>query len=98
TVLVPQVTARVDPAHDAVVFQSPIEQRTFEYYYTGPALKLLGAHDYDEFYYVQRHRVSAGWTADDVVRETRGNRRVWLFNNSAFSTPPRRLPLSPPDP
>jgi hypothetical protein len=94
TALVPSVAQRADPVGDVVVFQSPVEQRTFEYYYDGPPLKLLGAHDYDEFYYVQGHIVTIGWSAEDVVRETRGSKRIWLFNNSALNTP--RLELSYP--
>ena len=79
--LVPQLAARVDPAGDVVLLHPPYEQRTFAYYYHGPALRLLGAHNYDDYYYVQGHSLQLAWTKTDAIAAAKGSRRLWLFYN-----------------
>src|SRR5262249_30666970 len=53
--LVAVVESRIAPTHDAVLTPPPWEQRTFEYYYRGAALKLYGAHHYDDFFMTEGH-------------------------------------------
>ncbi|MBX0328773.1 glycosyltransferase family 39 protein [Oscillochloris sp. ZM17-4] len=67
---------------DVVLFMPPWDQRVFEYYYAGPALPLIGAHHYDDFYYIQGHDIKTTWTQDGAVAVTGGYRRVWYFANS----------------
>ncbi|NJN68471.1 MAG: hypothetical protein HC884_18050 [Chloroflexaceae bacterium] len=76
------VAQHANPHHDTVVFQPPFEQRTFAYYYHGPALRLLGAHHYDEFYHVQEYDFTTSWNPnelDEIIRATRENQYVWVF-------------------
>jgi hypothetical protein len=92
--VVPYVAQQADPVHDVVLFQPPYEQRTFEYYYSGPALKLLGAHDYDTFYYGDpSHDLLTSWTSAQALVATHGSHRVWIFYDQTTQTiPPLQLP------
>jgi hypothetical protein len=92
TALLARLTAQADPAGDAVLLHPPYEQRTFAYYYRGPALKLLGANDYDDFYYAQGHVLRTAWTIDEAVQATQGSRRVWLLYNPLLGAPRISLP------
>jgi 4-amino-4-deoxy-L-arabinose transferase-like glycosyltransferase len=92
TALTPTVARQANIAGDAVLFHPPMEERTFSYYYEGPALALLGARDYDDFYYAEGHDLFAAWTRDDALAATRGYRRIWLFYNPALGTQRLDLP------
>lgn len=90
--LVPQLAAQVDPASDVVLLHPPYEQRTFAYYYRGPALQLAGANDYDDFYYAQGHVLRTAWSLADAVQAARGGRRIWVFYNPLLGAPRLDLP------
>src|SRR4029078_6247156 len=79
--LVPPLAAQGDPASEVVLLHPPYEQRTFAYYYRGPALQLAGANDYDDFYYAQGHVLRTAWSLADAVQAARGGRRIWVFYN-----------------
>jgi 4-amino-4-deoxy-L-arabinose transferase-like glycosyltransferase len=88
--LVREVEQHADPTQDVVLFHPPWDQRVFEYYYHGPALPLLGVHDYDTFYYEDRsHDLRTTWTSAQALAATRGYRRVWVFYDQMFHTVPR---------
>jgi hypothetical protein len=90
--LIGTVERQVDPAHDVVLLQPPWEQRTFEYYYRGPAIELLGAHNYDDFFMGGGHSFSNPWTTDEVLSATRGRQRVWAFEYQTTGIQPVELP------
>src|SRR6266508_1136911 len=90
--LVGYMAQRADSAGEVVLLHPALNQRMFEYYYSGPSLRLLGAHDYDEFYYVQGHDLRTAWTSADAQMATRGSRRVWLVYDTAIGTPRLNLP------
>lgn len=92
TALLARLTAEANPASDVVLLHPPYEQRTFEYYYRGAALRLLGANDYDDFYYIHGHSLQAAWTDAEAAHATQGSRRVWLFYNPRLGTPRLNLP------
>ena len=75
-----------------MLLHPPYEQRTFAYYYHGTPLKLLGANDYDDFYYTQGHSLSQAWTRAEAVVAVQGSQRVWLFYNSTLGAPRLDLP------
>jgi dolichyl-phosphate-mannose-protein mannosyltransferase len=81
-----------DPARDAVMFQPPWEQRTFEYYYRGAPLKLYGAHNYDEFFMTEGHDFSNPWTVDQASKALMGSRRAWVFYYQTNDITTLRLP------
>jgi len=88
--LVDEVERQADPARDVVLFHPPWDQRIFEYYYHGPALPLLGVHNYDDFYYDDRsHDLRTTWTSAQALAATRGKQRVWVFYDQMFHTVPR---------
>jgi 4-amino-4-deoxy-L-arabinose transferase-like glycosyltransferase len=88
-----RVAQQVDPNQDTVMFQPPWEQRTFEYYYQGPDVPLLGAHHYDEFYAVEGYDFRTSWTVDEALPLTRDSRYIWLFDtSSAYSLTALDLP------
>lgn len=84
----PQLTQtlaqQADPASDVVLFTPPWDQRLFSYYYQGPVLPLLGAHDYDEFYYYQGHQFGRSWTSIETVEATKDYKRIWIFHDRRF--------------
>ncbi len=82
--LVARVARNVDPQRDVVLFHPPWDRRTFEYYYHGPALTLLGAHSYDDFYYVQGYDFTQSWTQNEALAAIGGSQRVWVFHNPEF--------------
>jgi hypothetical protein len=90
--LVAYVAQQADPERDMILLHPPYEQRTFAYYYRGTPLALLGANDYDDFYYSQGHSLSLAWTHDEAVAAIQGHQRIWLFYNSALGAPRLDLP------
>lgn len=88
------VAEQVDPARDVVLFHPPWDQRIFEYYYQGPAVPLLGAHHYDDFYHYQpEYELRSAWTPAQALAVTRAYRRVWVFYDQMFHrVPPVNLP------
>jgi hypothetical protein len=91
--ITPIIAEQASSEHDVVLFLPPWDQRTFEYYYSGPAIPLLGAHHYDEFYYIQGHNFTTSWTADEAVAATKQYRRVWCIYNPYFWDNPKQLAL-----
>lgn len=87
--LADHVAQHADPTRDVVLFHPPWDQRVFEYYYRGPALPLLGAHHYDDFYYTQGHQLRSSWTPAEVLAALPPGRRVWVFYNQTTHTVPR---------
>lgn len=84
------IALEANPQTDVVLFHPPWDQRIFEYYYDGPALPLLGAHDYDTFYYKDRtHDLDTTWTSQQAFMATQGYRRVWIFYDQMFHTVPQ---------
>jgi uncharacterized membrane protein len=79
---------------DAVIFQPPYDLRTFEYYYHGPALSLLGARHYDDFYHVDGHSFYQSWTADEALAAAGVSRRLWVVQNGGGGSPRPALPLA----
>jgi 4-amino-4-deoxy-L-arabinose transferase-like glycosyltransferase len=90
--LVPYVAQQADPERDLILLHPPYEQRTFAYYYSGTPLKLLGANDYDDFYYSGNRSLSLAWTHDEAAAAVQGHQRVWLFYNAALGAPRLELP------
>jgi mannosyltransferase len=90
--LAPEVARQADASGDVVLFHPPMEQRTFDYYYSGPPLREAGAYHYDDFYYTQGHSLQSAWTLEDALRETQGSRRIWMFYNPALGTARLDLP------
>jgi hypothetical protein len=86
------VEQRADPAHDAVMFQPPWEQRTFEHYYQGAPIKLLGAHHYDDFYMTEGHDFSTTWTAVQASQVLGNSQRAWVFYYDTNGFMPVQLP------
>lgn len=90
TALTHTVALEANPETDVVLFHPPWDQRIFEYYYDGPELPLLGAHDYDTFYYKDRtHDLDTTWTSRQALAATQSYRRVWVFYDQMFHTVPR---------
>jgi len=88
--LVNVIEQQADPARDVVLFHPPWDQRIFEYYYQGPSLPLLGAHDYDAFYYEDTsHDLRTTWTSAQALAATHRSQRVWIFYDQMFHTVPR---------
>jgi len=91
--LAERVAASADPAGDIVIFHPPWDQRIFEYYYQGPQLPLAGAHDYDDFYYIQGHPLRQTWTLAEALPVLAGHRRVWvIYDQLHHQVPPLKLP------
>ncbi|MFO7167563.1 MAG: glycosyltransferase family 39 protein [Chloroflexota bacterium] len=78
---------------DRLIFQPPYDLRTFEYYYRGPGLPLLGARHYDDFYYADGYSFTDSWTADEALAAAEGARRVWVVQNPGSASPKPALPL-----
>jgi hypothetical protein len=75
------ISEYADPAGDSVLVAPPWDVRVLEYYYHGPALPMLGAHHYDDFYAHGGHSFEWSWTNAEAVAVTRGYRRVWYVGN-----------------
>jgi 4-amino-4-deoxy-L-arabinose transferase-like glycosyltransferase len=87
------IAAHAQP-DDVVLFQPPYDLRTFEYYYHGPALPLLGARHYDDFYYTQGHSFRNSWEPAEAMVAARAGRRVWVVQNPGRAAPKPDLPLA----
>jgi hypothetical protein len=87
--LVPHVAQQGDPQRDVVIFHPPWDQRIFAYYYAGPRLPQLGAHNYDTFYYEEGYQLRTSWTRDEAISATKRYRRVWVFYDPMFHQVPR---------
>jgi hypothetical protein len=83
------IERQADPTGDVVLCHPPWDERIFDYYYHGPALRELGAHDYDTFYYEQQYHLRTTWTSSEAQTAIRGNRRVWVFYDPLFHSVPR---------
>jgi 4-amino-4-deoxy-L-arabinose transferase-like glycosyltransferase len=87
------VAQQAIPGEDAVLFHPPWDQRTFEYYYVGPALPLIGAHHYDDFFYLEGYQFPEAWSTSEAVEATQGYQRIWcLQDRRHYSRPPLQLP------
>jgi uncharacterized membrane protein len=88
TQLVPIIMAEADPQRDVILFHPPWDQRIFEYYAGDTQLTLLGAHDYDQFYYVQGHHIKTTWTTTEALAAIGAKQRVWVFYDQIFHNVP----------
>jgi hypothetical protein len=87
------LAGEIEAASDAVVLQPPYNQRVLEYYYTGEAARLLGAHHYDDFYARGGLPFMGSWSAAQLLPRLEGSRRVWLLRDTSFGgSPPIDLP------
>ncbi len=92
-ILANYVKQHADPSQDIIVCHPPWVQRTLEYYYDQPDMLILGAHHYDDFYFVEGHDFRTSWTADEVTQHIHHRRYIWLFQRpSLYSMPPLHLP------
>ncbi len=90
-----QFEHQVDPSRDIVLFHPPWGQRIFEYYYMGPQVQLIGAHNYDDFYVYQEHHLRTTWTSKEAVEETRNGDRIWIFfDQTTHQVPKLSLPYT----
>lgn len=89
--LVPIAEQQANPRTDVVVFNPPWDMRVYEYYAPDSQLNLLGAHDYDTFYYYQKHPLRSTWNSQQIQTETHGYQRIWLFTDPLF----HQLPAVP---
>ncbi|GAB4441118.1 MAG: hypothetical protein OHK0015_38040 [Chloroflexi bacterium OHK40] len=88
-----ELARQANPQGDVVLFHPPWDQRIFEYYYTGPDLPLLGAHNYDDFYYTQGYELKRTWRTAEALPLLAPHRRVWVFYDQMFHrVPPLELP------
>ena len=87
--LTAHITQVADPASDLVILHPPWDQRVFEYYYRGPALPMLGAHHYDDFYFTEGHDLIRTWTLPEALPLTTKYRRVWVFYNQIYHNVPK---------
>jgi uncharacterized membrane protein len=93
TKLVPVIAAQVDPMRDVILFHPPWDQRIFEYYAGDLNVPLLGAHDYDTFYYWQGYQIKTTWTTDEAITAIGDRQRVWVFYDQIFhGVPALQLP------
>jgi len=70
---------------DIVIFYPPWDQRVFEYYYRGPALPLIGAHNYDDFFHVAKRPYTRGLPSAEALQLIGTHRRVWAFYRGGIS-------------
>jgi len=77
-----------DPAGDVVIVHPPYDLRVFTEYYRGPALPILGARNYDDFYIGEGHNFTASWTPAEAVAATRSYHRIWRVQDHRYNGAP----------